>query len=269
MNAHLPTPAGTMQSDSGLEVATFPVPGSALAATAVKQARSPAALFIHGWEGGRRDMAGPMIEAAAAGFVCLDYDLRGHGATRGQREQVTLRGSVEDAVHAWDALAAIPGVDAESIAIVGTSFGGWLAALLTAERPVRWLALRVPALYPDQWWDAPKESFDPDALEAYRQGQPDRGSDRALAACARFEGEVLLVWSGKDEVLPPVLADSFQVAFPAARSLTVRRIRDADHGLSGNGSRAEYRNLLGGWLSGSLAACRRRWLAQVLHPDPV
>ena len=45
--------------------------------------------------------------------------------------------------------------------------------------------------------------------------------------------------------------------------------QDVGVGTGGNGSRAEYRNLLGGWLSGSLAACRRRWLAQVLHPDPV
>jgi pimeloyl-ACP methyl ester carboxylesterase len=250
------------------QVERFPIAGSGLAATRLVQSRVPGALFIHGWTGGRRDMAGPMIEAAASGFACLDYDLRGHGATAAQRPRVTLRESVDDAVCAWDALAAIPGVDADEIAVIGSSFGGWLAALLARERPVRWLVLRVPALYPDRWWDLPKEALDAAALAAYRETGPDRAGDRALAACAAFEGEVLLVWSGQDELLPQALSDSFQAAFPNACSLTVRRIRTADHGLISSASRAEYRTLLGGWLGASLVARRRRRLARIIDADP-
>jgi pimeloyl-ACP methyl ester carboxylesterase len=251
------------------QVEKFPIAGSGLAATRLVQSRVPGALFIHGWTGGRRDMAGPMIEVAATGFACLDYDLRGHGATAAQRKQVTLRESVDDAVCAWEALAAMPGVEPDEIAVIGSSFGGWLAALLARERPVRWLVLRVPALYPDRWWDAPKEAFDAAELAAYRQAGPDCASDRALAACAAFEGEVLLVWSGLDELLPHSLSGSFQAAFPDACSLTVRRIRTADHGLTSSASRAEYRALLAGWLGASLVARRRCRLARILDADPV
>ena len=148
--------------------------------------------------------------------------------------------------------------------MVGSSFGGWLASLLTVERPVRWLVLRVPALYPDRWWDLPKEALDAGALAAYRRAGPDRASDRALAACAAFEGEVLLVWSGQDRILPPALADSFQVAFCNACSLTVRRLHGADHALSAQASRDEYRALLGGWLGASLVARRRQRLSSLL-----
>ncbi|WP_372018115.1 alpha/beta hydrolase family protein [Pseudoxanthomonas sp. 10H] len=253
---------------NGLRVEGIAIAGSALAGTRVVQARAPGALFIHGWSGGRSDMAGPMAEAAASGFACLDYDLRGHGATAEQRAAVTLQRSVDDAVHAWDALAAMPGVDAGETAVVGTSFGGWLACLVSAARPVRWLVLRVPALYPDRWWERPKEGFDADALAAYRRQGPGPETDRALAACAAFEGEVLLAWSGRDEVLPRGLADSFQVAFPKACSLTVRCLRDADHGLTDAASRAEYRALLGGWLRTSLLARRRREVEPLLESDP-
>ena len=261
--------SGRANVATAAQVERFPIAGSGLAATRLSAPRVPGALFIHGWTGGRRDMAGPMIEVAASGFACLDYDLRGHGATSGQRPQVTLRESVEDAIHAWEALAAMPGVDEDEIAVIGSSFGGWLASLLAAERPVRWLALRVPALYPDKWWDVPKETLDDAALAAYRRAGQDRASDRALAACAAFEGEVLLVWSGRDELLPQALSDSFQTAFPNACSLTVRRIRAADHALTSGASRAEYRALLGNWLGASLFARRRRSLAGILDADPV
>src|SRR3712207_7596311 len=46
---------------------------------------------------------------------------------------------------AYDALAGRPGVDADAIAVVGSSYGAYLAAVLTSLRPVRWLGLRAPA----------------------------------------------------------------------------------------------------------------------------
>ncbi|GAB3505290.1 alpha/beta hydrolase family protein [Pseudoxanthomonas daejeonensis] len=250
-----------------MQVERVAIAGSGLQGTRVQQARVPGALFIHGWTGSRQDMAGPMMAAAAAGFACLDYDLHGHRATADQRAQVTLRGSLADAVDACDSLAAMQNVDGDAIAVVGSSFGGWPAALLTTQRPVRWLALRVPALYPDQWWDRSKESLDDAGLAAYRHSRRDRDTDQALAACAAFEGEVLLVWSGHDELLPEGVSGSFQVAFPRAQALTVRKIRNADHGLSGGRSRSEYRSLLGAWLGSALAARRRRGLLPVLEPD--
>ena len=42
--------------------------------------------------------------------------------------------------------AAHPLIDAQAIGVIGTSYGGYLSALLTAERPIRWMALRVPEI---------------------------------------------------------------------------------------------------------------------------
>ena len=52
---------------------------------------------------------------------------------------------MRDLLAAYDFLAALRNVDSDSIAVVGSSYGGYLAALLTALRPVKWLGLRVPA----------------------------------------------------------------------------------------------------------------------------
>uniref|UniRef100_UPI003555F957 alpha/beta hydrolase family protein n=1 Tax=Pseudomonas sp. F16(2018) TaxID=2093746 RepID=UPI003555F957 len=86
-----------------------------------------------------------------------------------------------------------------AIAIIGSSYGGYLATLLTRERPVRWLALRVPAMYWDDEWGSPKQALDRQRLNAYRQRPLGPADNRALAACAEFGGDVLLVESEQDD----------------------------------------------------------------------
>lgn len=244
------------------------IPGSGLEGWCIAARPAPAALFLHGWDADRQEMAGPMTEAAALGLACLAYDLRGHGATCDQRGTVTPRQSLDDAHAALDLLAASPGVDPEAMAVVGTSFGAWQALLLTARRPVRWLVLRVPALYPDAAWETPKESLDQAMLRHYRRQPPTAAQDRALAAAGAFDGEVLLVWSGRDEVLPADECQAFNGAFPNAAALTVRTITGADHGLGRRQWRNEYRTLLRDWLQTSLMRLRHEALARSLDPDP-
>ena len=82
----------------------------------------------------------------------LTFDLRGHAQTQAQYESVSREDSMRDVLAAYDFLAAQHNVDSDAIAVVGSSYGGYLAALLTALRPVKWLALRVPALYKDSEW---------------------------------------------------------------------------------------------------------------------
>ena len=82
-----------------------------------------------------------------------------------------------------------PGVDAAAIAVVGSSYGGYLAAILTTLRPVRWLALRAPALYKDDGLDAAEAAAarDPD-LAAYRRRRVRPEDNRALDGLRRVQG---------------------------------------------------------------------------------
>jgi pimeloyl-ACP methyl ester carboxylesterase len=71
---------------------------------------------------------------------------------------------------------------------VGSSYGGYLAAILATLRPVKWLALRVPALYIDSGWELPKLQLHKEQdLRAYRRSFVPADSNRALRACAAFE----------------------------------------------------------------------------------
>src|SRR5438034_604700 len=162
----------------------------------------PGVLFVHGWGGDQHQYVTRASELAALGCVCVTFDLRGHAQTQAQFESVSREEGMRDVLAAYDFLGAQRNVDSDSIAVVGSSYGGYLAALLTALRPVKWLALRAPALYKDSDWKLPKHRLKGEQqLELYRR-QPVRPEEsRALRACTAFTGEVLVVESEHDNVV--------------------------------------------------------------------
>ena len=158
---------------------------------------------------------------------------------------------------AYDFLAAHPLVEHDCIAVVGSSYGGYLAALLTERRPVRWLGLRAPAIYRDEDWSVPKRLLGRvQQLGEYRRQPIAIDENRALRACSRFTGDVLIVESEHDEIVPsPVLA-SYRKACAESHSLTYRVIRGADHSLGDEASREAYSSILVHWLEEMLLGAR-------------
>jgi len=217
----------------------------------------PGFLFVHGWGGDQADDMSHADGIARLGCVCFTFDLRGHAGSDASRDQVTRADGLADVLAAYDYLAAQPLVDRSAIGVVGTSYGGYLAALLTAERPVRWLAMRVPALYPDAHWDVPKAKLDKADVRRYREQPHDGGDDRALAACEAFRGDALVVESEHDEQVPREAMLSYQRAFRSANSFSHRIVRGASHAMRDEGHRRVYAGMLSGWVDEMVRAARR------------
>jgi dienelactone hydrolase len=163
----------------------------------------PGVLFVHGWGGSQAQDLARAREAAGLGSVCLTFDLRGHEGDAVLARTVTREDNLSDLVGAYDWLARRPTVDAASIAVVGISYGGYLAAILGSMRHVRWLSLRSPALYKDENWTQPKLELHLDRdLPAYRRRRIATQDNRALRACAEFTGDVLIVEAEHDDIVP-------------------------------------------------------------------
>ncbi len=87
------------------------------------------------WFGGfKSDMTGTKAEhlanwAAKAGRAFLRFDYSGHGASDGRFENGTISSWLSDALAAFDQLTDGPQV------LIGSSMGGWIAALLALRRP--------------------------------------------------------------------------------------------------------------------------------------
>jgi len=243
--------------DVQLKTFQIAVDDEELAASVLTPARElPGVLFVHGWGGSQIHDLGRAKNVAGLGCVCVTFDLRGHPGTPRQ-QTVSRPENLADLLAAYDWLADQPLVDAQSIAVVGISYGGYLAALLTRLRRVRWLALRSPALYKDQRWEAPKLDLHRDGeLLAWRRRRVSPADNRALAACEAFAGDVLLVEAGNDDIVPHAVTENYMIAFARARSLTRRLVADADHAFSSKAMQADYTRILLAWLTEMIGGAR-------------
>ena len=217
----------------------------------------PGVLFAHGWGGNQEQDIARAREAAGLGCVCLTFDLRGHSRTKQQRETVSREENLQDLMAAYDLFASKHSVEEQAIAVVGTSYGAYLATILTSLRPVRWLALRAPAIYKDEGWKLPKRQLhqDPD-LPAYRRRQIHWQDNRALRACASFRGDVLIIESEHDDLVPHAVIANYLAAFTHMRSLTYRIISGADHALTSEASQRSNTSVLVNWLTEMITGAR-------------
>lgn len=231
--------------DRSIEIA---VDGTRLGGSFIEPtAGYPGVLFVHGWAGSQDRDKGRAREIAQLGCICLTFDMRGHGRTADRLHKVTGKQNLGDICAAYDRLAEHSMVDESCIAVIASSYGGYLAAHLTAHRAVRWLALRVPALYRDEDWTQPKFSLDREDLAKYRRMIVPREENRALRQCQNFTGDVLIVESELDEIIPHPTIASYLSSFVSARSVTYRMIEGADHALSEELSQHAYNMLLLRW----------------------
>ena len=231
-------PVSVMVGEKALD-ASFAAPAGAM----------PGVLLVHGWDSDQGHYQLRAEDLAALRCVALTFDLQGHGGDEARSDQVSRDDNLKDVLAAYDRLSAHPQVDRNAIAVIGTSYGGYLAAIASAMRPVRWLALRVPALYADAQWSTPKASLDRGEIARYRSRVQPPEDNRALAACTAFRGDVLIVGSENDDVVPRPAIKSYVQAFREANSMTHRTIRSADHGLGDERARRTYDSQLNGWLN--------------------
>jgi dienelactone hydrolase len=224
------------------------VDGRHLQATFVESAKKvPGILFVHGWGASQEQYTVPARKIAALGCICLTFNLSGNEAGDAHRQTVTREQNLQDVLAAYDWLTRRSDVESSAIAVVASSYGAYLAAITTSLRPVRWLALQAPALYKDADWDVPMQKLNRDELDIYRRELVSADQNRALSACATFEGHALIVESESDDTIPHAVITNYRTALEKVHSLTYRMIAGADHGLSQQQWQEAYMAVLVNW----------------------
>jgi len=218
------------------------------------QTKSPAILFIHGWTSVQDRYYEQAEELATAGFVCLTFDMRGHGKSVGDIEALTRQNFIDDVLAAYDFLARNKSVDPENITVIGSSFGSYLAALLSKRRNVKNLILRAPANYPD---GSPDETIFKYAKTAetlaWRQQPREINEVESLKSLKEFSGKILIVESGNDELVPHQTIQNYINAVEDKSTLTYFMMQGAPHSLSGSPQfKKEFEEIVKGWLRGKV-----------------
>ena len=190
-----------------------------------------AILLIHGWTSAQdrmRETAEMLSEKLGA--ICLTVDLSGHGKTGGDLNVFSRKDFLDDIKAAYDFLISQEGVDPEKIGVVGSSFGSYLAALLTAHRRVSWVSLRAPADYPDEGFTEPQMGQPKDMK--WREAPKNHTETAALRALNTFSGKVLIIESEFDELVPRQTLLNYKNAVSNPQNITYEIIKGASHSVT-------------------------------------
>jgi len=203
------------------------------------EVKYPAVVLIAGWSSDSfsstyNELARTLREI---GYHTLQLSLRGHEGSDGDLRAVTQVEHVEDIHAAFEWLAERPEVDIDRLGVVAASYGAYNVARLAPQlQSVKLMALRAPALYPDiVSTNQPVVAMveDPGRSE-WRSKIRGLSESSALKGIAEFSGDLLIVWSGNDEYLPPQVLQSYTSAATHADQ-KVHAIMDAGHVLDENG----------------------------------
>lgn len=208
---------------------------------------SPGLLVLPGWDDdGQQQFFALRAALQPEGWTCRRANLPDSSWPAEQRKATSRANALRQALDDYCALdSRLHGGPA---VVLGFSFGAYIGAYVAASRPVHGLVLRSPALYPDEDWSTPKEDLDKRDLAAYRRRVHAPFENGALGCCARFEGDVLLVDSEDDQVIPSPVITSYKAAFQRARSVTRYTVKGADHQLTDPRWQTAYRAVVLGWL---------------------
>jgi len=229
-------PERKLSMSRSAEHVSFESGGRVLRGTLIRPAAeaspSPSLIYVHGWRSSQQSYVPRAESLAHEGFIGLTFDLHGHGDSDGDKaapDSSQTEHFLADLVAAYDFLVLQEHIDRNRIGIVGASFGAYLAAWAAARRPVRWLALRAPT---------------------------DRANGQlgsAVNALARFSGDLLVVESEFDRVIPHEVVKSYTRALLDPARVTYEVIPGAGHELSEPEWRAVFLEILRHWFRARLA----------------
>jgi pimeloyl-ACP methyl ester carboxylesterase len=149
----------------------------------------------------------PLVEM---GYIALLFDMRGHGETGGDLNKYSCRDHLNDCLAAYDFIKHIENVDIHNVSVLGSSYGGYLATLLTSKRPVHHLVLKAPAQYPDDSFETPTVLVREKGIEAYRFQHHTKSDNMALRAISEYDGDLLFIECEKDEQVPKQVMDDYR-----------------------------------------------------------
>jgi len=212
------------------------------------QDKNPAILLIHGWMSSQKRNILTAQTLVKQGFICMTFDLRSHGGSEGARGKLSRDDYLQDCIAAYDLLAQQKHVDHENIGVIGSSFGSYLACILSVTRKLSWLILRVPANYPDEGFDKPQVKFTGVTAKPWREKKLSVSENTALQAVHGFSNPILVIESENDELVPQQTITNYLNAAPDRSLITHEIMIGSGHSMVGEKAYQDYLRIVTKWL---------------------
>lgn len=217
--------------------------------------KNPAILFIHGWTSEKSRSYQYANSLTKLGFICFLFDMRGHGESEGNISTTTTKEFFDDVLAAYDYLIKMKNIDIQNISVVGSSFGSYLGSLLTMERNIKRLALRVPADYPNNFFNKSKMKTSGalyPSIIVWRKLIKNPDDTFALKAISNFSGDILIIESERDEVVFHETIKNYINATNNKDKLTHVVIKNAPHSIKAGPFRNKTEKILVEWFKNKI-----------------
>jgi hypothetical protein len=208
--------------------------------------KQPVILVIHGWTSSMSRYPQRLAPALEKGYVCVFFDMRGHGETGGDLSQYSRKDHFDDCVAAYDFMIKLPNIDLDNIFVFGSSYGGYMASLLSEKRPVHNLILKAPAQYPDEGWEEPKLSQEKDQVGGYRLQHHTPEDNMALKAISKYQGRLLFLECEMDEQVPKQVMNDYREFITTKYDYEL--LEGSDHACNLAGMNEKFIERMGTWL---------------------
>jgi hypothetical protein len=221
--------------------------GYSIAADLYENGYNKVLLVLPGWSSNKRnqeDLTNYLVNQTKTSALVVDYS--GHGESPFDAMEVRPSQHFLEVITAFDWVKqAYPNAE---ISVMGTSYGGYLAAQLTEYRDFKNLVLRVPAVYAPQDFYSLNKYIDRQHERRYREDKEFLDNHPLLAHASKFEGRTLVVWHEFDEYVPKETTDKYIRVFKAdsyfAKGWTHSFKTDAPEE-----EKNAYKNAISNWLN--------------------
>lgn len=179
------------------------------------------------------------------GASALVVDLSGHGESSFDVNDTTPAQHLLEATKAYDWITAkYPDSD---ICVMGTSYGGFIAAYLTRFRKTKKLVLRTPAIYEPSMFYTEHHLIDKILVRDYRKNAKLVKQNPLFLQSALDDVSTLLVIHGSDDSIPTQTTDVYSEAFDAARYIAVGFVHAFRDPSNPQDNIANYYNKVASW----------------------
>ena len=145
------------------------------------------------------------------GITSIIFDYTGHGDSPFNIEELSPAQHFLEVITVFDWIKSK--YPKRKVFVIGSSYGGFLAAQLTKYREFDGLILRAPSIYRPKDFYSLKKDEDREATQKYRRDTDALSKSPLLSRAANFNGKALLIVHKRDEQIPKETTDAYANAF--------------------------------------------------------
>jgi len=192
------------------------------------------------------DLVTAIVNKTDMSALVVDYS--GHGESPFDIQDITISENFSEVVRAYDWVK--DNYPEKTIDVMGTSYGGYFAAMLSGVRDVRNLILRVPANYDPKDLYTPWRNLDSEQIRnEYRADPKNFDNHPVLTRGPLFKGNAYVLTHEFDEACPKSSTDPYIKAFGAEHWEAKGFVHGLGKSKFTEEQLEEYQNKIAEWLT--------------------